>query len=193
MSEDTPPVTPATTLEIEHKYLLRSVPALPPGAIAIRIEQGYLPDHGDADAEGRVRRSVNADGTVRLQHTIKKGHGLIRTEQERDLTPDEFNRLWPLTEGRRLAKTRHRVPAGDLCWEIDVFDDLDLVLAEIELPGPEVVAEIPDWLAPCVAREVTDEATFTNYEMALRGGARRDSESQPRSCGSGLGPRRGDG
>ena len=150
-------------LEIERKYLLQSMPQLPATARAYRMEQGYF-----ADKPGRVRRSRAPDGTVTYTHTVKKGVGLVREEIERELTPDEFKRLWPRTAGRRLTKTRTKVPDGNLVWEIDDYDALDLFIAEVELPAADTKVTVPDWLAPHVIREVTGEPAYGNYKLALR-------------------------
>lgn len=167
------------SLEIERVFLLARLPDLPPGAEALRIEQGYLPDpagaEGQAQAgalEGRLRRTTRQDGEVRCHHTVKKGLGLVRTEEEREVPVAEFERLWPRTAGRRIVKTRHEVKAGALTWEVDRFEGLDLVLAEVELPSEAHEAPLPDWLAPHVVREVTDDPSYRNFAIARRlGGA----------------------
>ncbi len=164
-------------LEIERVFLLARMPDLPPGADVLRIEQGYLPDPADAGAgqdvpEGRLRRTTRANGDVRCFHTVKRGLGLVRTEEERAITNDEFERLWPSTAGRRLTKTRHVLRAGDLTWEVDRFDGVDLVMAEVELPDPAHEAPLPAWLAPHVVREVTEEPEFRNFAIARRLGQR---------------------
>lgn len=156
-------------LEIERSYLLRAMPQLPPGAQVrtVRIRQGYLPDDGRAGLEGRLREVIDDAGECRHVHTIKHGVGLVRTEVERAITAEEFNRHWPSTEGRRLAKTRYSVREGERTWEIDVFDSIDLVLAEVELPSADTVVELPPWLRPVVVREVTDEPAYRNAQIAL--------------------------
>ncbi len=167
-----------STHEIERVFLLDRLPDLPDGAEAVRVEQGYLPEHdsaGEEITEGRVRRTADANGTIRFTHTVKRGVGLVRSETERAITEAEFEHHWPRTDGRRLTKTRYRVPAGALVWEIDAFDDLELVLAEVELPAPDAAAPLPEWLASHVVREVTDEPAYRNYEIAMRVRQRRDS------------------
>ncbi len=160
--------------EIERSYLLDRLPELPAGSEAWLIEQGYLPElppdnrGDDTPLEGRLRRLIMPDGTVIFTHTIKRGEGLVREELERSITETEFSRHWPLTESRRLSKTRHRVTVGALIWEIDDFDQLEVVLAEVELPEVHTKVEIPDWLVSHVVREVTDEPAYRNYELALR-------------------------
>jgi CYTH domain-containing protein len=150
-------------LEIERKYLLQSLPQFPATARSYRMDQGYF-----ANEPGRVRRTQAPDGTISYTHTIKKGSGLVREEIERVISPDEFESLWPRTTGRRLTKTRTKVPEDNLVWEVDDYDDLDLVVAEIELPTPDTSVTIPDWLAPLVVREVTGERAYLNSALALR-------------------------
>ncbi len=152
-----------SNVEIERRYLLDELPDLPAGARTYRLEQGYF-----GDEPGRVRRSVAPDGTVTYTHTVKTGRGLVRRETEREISPDEFETLWPRTAGRRLAKTRSCIDVGSLVWEIDVYDAIELVLAEVELPSPRTAVIIPPWLAAHVVRDVTDEPDYQNYEIALR-------------------------
>lgn len=184
-------------LEIERKWILR---ALPPRVVAfesgdvdsaierIRLRQGYLRPATEAEIDalaidseaagpirfGRIRSIESADG-IRHVHTVKSGHGLVRREVERPIDVEVFERAWPETVGRRIVKTRWLVreegPAGETAlWEIDHFDAIDLVLAEIEAPDEAAAGRIriPQWLAPAIDREVTHDPAFTNAEIALR-------------------------
>ena len=162
--------------EIERVYLLARLPELPDHAEAWRLEQGYLPEHDIAEgeargdfAEGRVRKKVAPDGEVGYRHTIKRGAGLVREEIEREIDAAEFAQNWGRTEGRRIRKTRYKVQEGELTWEVDVFDDLPLVMAEVELPSAEVEVSPPAWLAPHVLRELTEDSRYRNFALATRG------------------------
>ncbi len=159
-------------LEIERTFLLRAMPEIPSEAVRWRIEQGYMA--GDGMEEGRLRRVDAADGSSTFTHTIKRGTGLVREEHERRIDAAEFSRLWPLTEGRRLRKIRHRVERGPVTWEIDEFIGLPpiegraLVMAEVEIPAgmqPEAV-DIPPWIRAVLVREVTEEPRFRNFSLA---------------------------
>ncbi|MCA9291300.1 MAG: hypothetical protein KDA25_09230 [Phycisphaerales bacterium] len=162
-----------THLEIERSFLLRACPALPPEAIALRMEQGYLDPSAPGDdpsgiVEGRLRRVRHPDGRVECVHTVKRGSGLVREETEREIDATTFERLWAFTAGRRLSKTRHVVAHGDLKWEVDVFDDVDLVLVDVELPRADAPAPVPPWLEGWIEREVTDDPRYRNFAIALR-------------------------
>ena len=165
-------VTDDTPLEIERTFLLDRLPDLPESATSKRIEQGYLGTGAKTEGptEGRIRRSTAHSGAVTCTHTIKRGLGLVRSEIEREITVDDFEALWPSTEGRRIVKTRWCVPEGELTWEVDDFADFDIVLAEVELPSADTEVAIPSWLAGHVVREVTEEPEYRNYSIAVRRG-----------------------
>ncbi len=173
---DRPELDPST-LEIERVYLLSRLPDLPADALVYRLEQGYLPDPTATDAEGklegRLRRTVKHDGSVIYTHTIKRGMGLIRQETEHTISQAEFDKLWPRTEGRRLTKTRYVVTVDEQVWAVDEFDDLNVVMAEAELPTPETNVTLPDWLAAVLVREVTEEPAYRSYSLAVRAGKLR--------------------
>ncbi|MBK8058636.1 MAG: CHAD domain-containing protein [Gemmatimonadetes bacterium] len=149
-------------LEIERKYLLHALPSPMPEATIQEIEQGYLP--GERLIE-RVRR-VRVGDAERYYRTVKLGAGLVRTEVEEECSRELFDVLWPLTEGKRVAKRRHVVADGALHWEIDEFTDRALVLAEIELPAAGITCEFPAWLMAAIEREVTDDAAYVNARLA---------------------------
>ena len=150
------------TREIERKFLLTAVPPEAASVEPLEIEQGWLP--GERLVE-RLRR-LRWNGSEAWFRTVKSGAGLERLELEEATTPDVFQGLWPLTEGRRLQKRRYCVPAGGLVWEIDEFLGRDLVLAEVELPAANVMVELPTWLHPYVVREVTGEPAYENRNLA---------------------------
>lgn len=157
----------ASSVEIERVFLRKKVPPIPPDAVAYTIQQGYLPRTDEpGGGEGRLRKMTCPDGSVLFTHTVKKGTGMVRIRRERAIPRETFQRAWSRTAGRRLTKRRYAIePAGHL-WQIDVFDDLDVVLAEVELPSPVTPLKLPDWLAPQVIREVTEEPVYRNYNLA---------------------------
>jgi CHAD domain-containing protein/CYTH domain-containing protein len=148
--------------EIERKYLLKSLPPAVQGAAAVDVDQGWLP--GTRLVE-RIRRVAGADGD-RYFRTVKLGEGITRIEVEEEATPEVFEALWPLTEGRRVRKRRYYVPDGELRWEIDEFLDRELALAEIELPRADTPVSLPAWLQDVVEREVTGDPEYVNVNLA---------------------------
>ena len=149
-------------VEIERKYLLRELPSAVVDVPALEMAQGYLP--GERLSE-RLRHVSSAEGE-RWYRTLKAGTGLRRLEIEEETSREVFDGLWPLTQGRRLAKKRRRVEEDGFTWEIDEFSDRELVLAEIELPTETTAVTPPEWLRPYVVREVTGEQEYQNYTLA---------------------------
>jgi adenylate cyclase len=165
---------PGSHIEIERKFLLDRAPHIPPAAVIWKIQQGYLhrtedqhvTDGSRQFATGRLRCTTYQDQSTKYFHSIKTGAGISRIEHEREISHEEFRRAWPRTAGQRLTKTRYRICEGALIWEIDVFDEIDLALAEIELPTIDAEFTIPHWLKPHVVREVTDDPSYTNASIA---------------------------
>lgn len=151
-------------LEIERKFLLRHVPMEALQVPAVAIEQGWLP--GRVIRE-RLRKRIDHDGGISYWRTIKVGAVSQRIELEEQIDENLFDSLWPLTRQARIHKHRHAVPFGHHVWEIDIFSDRPLVLAEIELRSLDEAIDIPDWLAPCIVREVTDDPAYLNSQLAL--------------------------
>lgn len=152
-------------MEIERKFLVSHAPDDIDAHPSTAIEQGYLAVHDDG-TEVRIRRRAGASTM-----TVKSSGGRTRAEEELALDDATFERLWPLTEGRRIEKVRHVVatdtPGVEI--ELDTYGgDLDgLVVAEVEFPG-EAEADAfdpPDWLG----REVTDDKRFKNQRLAVEG------------------------
>lgn len=148
--------------EIERKFRAGAVPGLAT-ADGVRIEQGYLAI--DRDAEVRLRRSGQE---CRL--TTKRGHGAEREEVEIEIDPEDLERLWPLTAGRRLAKTRRRIPLeGDLTAEVDVYEGDLAGLRVVEVEFADVAGEKgfepPDWFE----EELTGDERYANQALATAG------------------------
>lgn len=150
-------------IEVERKYLLTACPPVAAASPTREIVQGYLP--GGALIE-RIRRTTDPEGNVRHTRTVKSGRGIARLEIEEACDAALFDALWPLTAGRRVEKRRNVVEDGAVSWEVDVFMDRDLVLAEVELGAPDAAVLLPEWLSAYVVREVTDEAAFVNANLA---------------------------
>jgi CYTH domain-containing protein len=151
-------------VEIERKFVLAGPPKGLDAHPHARIEQGYIALDPNG-TEVRLRRKGEA-----RRLTVKSGAGLKRTEDEGDIEAARFDALWPLTEGRRVVKTRYEVPLEDgLVAEVDVYHEaLDgLVTAEVEFDS-ESASELfaaPEWLG----REVTGDKRYANKALAVDG------------------------
>ena len=117
--------------------------------------------------EVRVRRA-GPEATL----TVKSAPGMVRVEEEIAIDERRFEALWPLTEGRRIVKTRHLIPlVGGLTAEVDEYGGhlQGLWTAEVEFPSEEAGAafEPPAWLG----EEVTGDERYANRTLALAAGA----------------------
>jgi adenylate cyclase len=151
-------------VEIERKFLVDAVPDLE-DRDSVHIEQGYLAlAADDGGAEVRLRRR---DEDLLL--TIKGGTGEVRVEEELELESDTFESLWPLTEGRRISKTRHLIPLGERTVELDVYEGpLDgFATAEVEFESEDEADRFdpPEWLGD----EVTGDERYLNERLATVG------------------------
>jgi adenylate cyclase len=152
-------------IEIERKFLVAEAPSDLSRWPSSAIEQGYLAVAADG-TEVRVRRR---DGRAAVL-TVKSGGSRRRVEEEIDIETERFEHLWPLTEGRRIEKTRYEIPADDgAVIELDVYaGDLEgLVVAEVEFESDEKADLFapPPWFQ----REVTDDARYKNHRLACDG------------------------
>jgi len=146
--------------EIERKFLVRQLPADLANYRHNEIAQGYLVSLDDGL---QVRLRTSGD---RYSLTFKRGPGNVREEREVELTPTQFDALWPATEGKRLVKTRYEIPLGARIVEIDVYHERHegLVVAEVEFDAEDEAKNFqpPDWLG----EDVTGDPRYSNQLLA---------------------------
>lgn len=149
--------------EIERKFLVASLPENLEQYPQKEIVQGYIAITSD-ETEVRLRKK----GEKYFQ-TIKSGSGKTRNEHEVEISEDQFNSLWPTTEGKRVEKVRYEIPLGESIIELDVYSgDLNgLLTAEVEFKSEEDSNsfEPPAWLE----KEVTEDKRYKNQNLALHG------------------------
>jgi adenylate cyclase len=148
--------------EIERKFLLDELPPRTSDIEPTEINQGYLAITDDIEV--RVRRRA---GKHLL--TVKGGRGEVRTEITIPVSPDQFDSLWALTEGRRISKHRWVLPhesEPQLEVEVDRFEEPQhgLLIAEVEFTSQEASRAFvpPDWFG----REVTGDDRYRNAALA---------------------------
>jgi adenylate cyclase len=155
--------TSLAAVEIERKFVVDGPPPELSAVPSERIQQGYLAVDS-AGVEVRIRRR---DGRATL--TVKQGSGLVRGEEEVEIGRRRFDRLWPVTEGRRIVKARHVLPVDGVRLEVDVYggDLSGLVVAEVEFESVEASEAFvpPEWLG----REVTGDDRYANRTLAVEG------------------------
>ena len=145
--------------EIERKFLIKTPPPGWRRQPHAKINQGYLAHTGQLEV--RLRKK---DDQYFL--TIKSGAGLSRLEEEIELSAERFARLWPLTKGKRIAKTRYKIPFAGKTAEMDVYGGVHkgLITAEIEFKNMRELKgfQFPEWFD----REVTGDPKYSNAALA---------------------------
>lgn len=155
------------TTEIERKFVINALPhgldleSLPNK----KIYQGYLASTPDEAV--RIRRKGD-----KFFWTFKKapaGHAAERVELECEITKQQFDTMWPGTEGRRLEKTRYEIDHGEHTIELDIFegDNAGYMLAEVEFSSTADadMFQPPDWFST----DVTADTRFANTSIAEDG------------------------
>ncbi len=149
--------------QVERKFVVDEPPPELERHPSSEIRQGYLA----VDKDGTEVRVRSRDGSAVM--TVKQGAGRERAEEEFEIGAERFDRLWPLTDGRRVEKCRYVVPFEDLAIEVDVYEGPlgGLVVAEVEFPDAARadVFTPPDWFG----REVTDDGRYKNQSLARNG------------------------
>lgn len=149
--------------EIERKFLVAGLSAVPQAHSGTDIAQGYLAITEDG-IEVRLRQKGD-----RYYQTVKSGGHLVRAEREIELTIDQFRSLWPATQERRIEKVRYKLDYEGFTIEVDVYRGTleGLCVAEVEfasLPDSERFVP-PAWFG----REVTDDHRYKNKNLARDG------------------------
>jgi CHAD domain-containing protein len=130
------------------------------------VREGFLPGR-------RIResvRSIQAGGRTRY---VRRVEAAGAPAIEETLARAEFERLWPLTEGRRTERVRYDLRSAGQLWHVDSIPERQIVIAEVEA-GAEIA--VPEWLAPVVRQEVTGRRKFAPESLA------GDTSERPRSA-----------
>jgi len=165
-----PDINIKNNLEIERKFLLKTLPNLSFDMI-LEITQCYLSPKDDKETE-RVRAVTKSIGGNVIGdqwfHTIKKAtDGIGMIEIEKEITWEDYS-LGKKHSDRCITKTRHiyRHTSDNLYWEIDIFSGLNLVIAEIEIPNEDYKLKLPKELKSYFLMEITGLKQFNNSNLA---------------------------
>lgn len=157
-------------LEIERKFLLKSLPSINPTEI-IKIEQYY--HKNDSGVWERARSwNSNVNG-MKYIHTVKKSVSKgVNLEDEYFMTKEEFNSFKETcfnskNDSKFLTKERWIYPDNELLWEVDLFKgDMNIIIAEVEIPTKRYKVNIPQFIAEKLLLEVTEFKQFSNRSLS---------------------------
>lgn len=149
--------------EIERKFLVkRDHPAFKERVLTLpftRIRQGYI-----ASSPERVVRVRTCDDQGFL---CVKGatRGIVRDEFEYEIPFVDAVEMLDLFCPRKIIKQRYYFGIDDgLIIEIDYFEQLDMFIAEIELPHKDAPYYRPEWLG----EDVSHDPQYYNSAIADR-------------------------
>lgn len=159
-------------LEIERKYLLKSS-----RLIELLVEDGLSLDEQKVvqfytkitnTKETRVRKIGS-----KYTKTTKEGSGLVRKENEKEVSPQLFKQEQKSKIGTLIDKKRYSFKLHNLPCCIDVYkgDLKGLYVMEIEFLDKEMATcfKLPSFIAQEVREEVTENSSFKNKNLALFG------------------------
>ena len=146
-------------MEIERKFLIKSIPESLEQYEHHTLEQGYL----CTDPVVRVRKSDDS------YYMTYKGKGLLaREEYNLPLNKEAYEHLVSKADGNIIRKTRYLIPLSgtNLTVELDVFAApfASLIMAEVEFSSIEEAKAFtpPDWFS----KEVTNDRKYHNSNMS---------------------------
>lgn len=147
-------------MEIERKYLIKTLPDNLNIVESRLLEQGYL----CTEPVVRIRRD-NDDFIL----TYKSKGLMIREEHNLPLTKEAYEHLKEKVDGRLISKTRHLIPTdNNLFIELDIFHgDLEpLMLAEVEFPDEKSANNFiaPEWFG----EDVTFSSKYHNSNLSKK-------------------------
>lgn len=148
-------------MEIERKYLVKTLPENLECYEQKRISQGYL----CTNPVVRIRRSNDE------YFLTYKGKGLMeREEHEFPLSAEAFEHMLPKIDGILIDKIRYLIPLDEThTAELDVFQGTlaPLRLVEVEFASVEEAEHFvaPEWFGD----DVTNSGEYHNSNLSKRG------------------------
>lgn len=145
-------------MEIERKYLVKSIPENLKDYPCRVMEQGYL----NIAPVIRIRKDND-----NFELTYKSKGLMVREEYNLPLTKEAYEHLLLKIDGRLIKKHRYMIPLeGNLTVELDVFEGelAPLILAEVEFPDEDSALSFtpPDWFG----EDVTFSGKYHNSHLS---------------------------
>ncbi|WP_435623867.1 CYTH domain-containing protein [Flagellimonas sp.] len=149
-------------LEIERKFLVKSLEYREQAASKTRIVQGFLNTHPDRT----VRIRIQGDYGFLTVKGKSNDSGTSRFEWEKKIEKEEAFALMAICEPGIIDKHRYEFTFRGKLFEIDEFlgDNSGLIIAELELKYEDETFEKPPWLG----KEVTGEIAYYNSQLVKK-------------------------
>ena len=144
-------------MEIERKYLVKTLPENLESYSCRFLEQGYL----STEPVVRVRQDND-----KYELTYKSKGLMVREEYNLPLTKESYEHLKAKADGRIITKKRYMIPLNQYTIEVEVFEGelAPLILAEVEFPTEEDANAFvaPEWFG----EDVTFSTKYHNSTLS---------------------------
>lgn len=150
--------------EIERKFKIDNLPSFLVLQGNRTIIQTYL---ATGDEEVRLRQTTDLiDGSPVYYLTKKVGSGLVREEDEKEISEEEYKEYLQTVTAEPIIKTRGITNVMGHKIEIDTYQNEELkglIIAEIEFSSEAQAnnAQLPPWLS----EEVTEDKSYKNQSL----------------------------
>lgn len=147
-------------LEKERKFLLKKIPTLITPNHILHITQCYKDGY-----RYRLTRSQNAEPVYEKIKKKKLSNGI---NSETEITEIDFPTFYMAknTANKEISKRRFVYEFENKVFEMDVFDDLNLIILEVEGVELDEVIRFPPEINSVIIMEVTGNEKFDNFNLA---------------------------
>lgn len=147
-------------VEIERKFLVRSLNFKKEAHNSYEIIQGFLNTH----PERTVRVRTKGEQGFLTVKGKSNSEGTIRMEWEKEISIADARQLLNLCEPTIIEKLRFEVKVQNHLFEVDEFlgENEGLFIAEVELESENEFFEKPAWLGD----EVTGQLKYYNSHLS---------------------------
>lgn len=147
-------------IEIERKFLVKSMHFADMATSKTRIVQGFLNTHPERTVRIRIK---GEQGFITVKGKSNNS-GTSRFEWENEIGFKDAQKMLELCEKGIMDKTRFLVPYKEHIFEVDVFNGSNkgLIIAEIELTTEDEIFDKPSWLGD----EVTGDIKYYNSQLS---------------------------
>lgn len=151
-------------MEIERKYLIKTLPVCLDDYHHVEMEQCYL----TTSPTVRIRKAGDVCMLTFKRRCTNDAGAISNVEIEFPIPTDKYLALRNERVGEVLRKTRYAIPLGDsLTAELDIFHGSHQGLSLVEVEFPTLYASTsfqkPDWFGD----EVSMDKHYCNSHLAL--------------------------
>ncbi len=155
-------------MEIERKFLVKTLPENLESYPKKEISQGYI---SDVNPTIRIRKLGDKHIlTIKSVTNIQKDkQHLMNNETEFEITKEKFDVLSTKVDDNFIEKTRYFISLGDVTAELDIYHNAlhPLVTVEVEFTSEiEALAFTPpEWFG----LDVTEDICYKNFSLSTNG------------------------